>query len=246
MAGHSKWANIQHRKKRQDDKRGKLFSKLIREVMVAAKTGGPDPTDNSRLRLAVDKAMAANMPKDTVERAIKRGSGDADSAAYEEIRYEGYGPGGVAIVIDCLSDNRNRTVSEIRHMLGRHGGSLGSNGSVTYLFSAVGVLSYAPGTDADGLIEQAVEAGAEDLAVLDDDSVEVLTQPQDFMAVRQSLTAAGQAPDHAEVTMRAQTLIELEGEEALKLMKLVDGLEELDDVQSVYTNASLPDTLYAA
>ena len=181
MAGHSKWANIQHRKKRQDDKRGKLFSKLIREVMVAAKIGGPDPTDNSRLRLAVDKAMSANMPKDTVERAIKRGCGDADSAAYEEIRYEGYGPGGVAVLIDCLTDNRNRTVSEVRHALGKYGGSLGNSGSVTYLFSAVGVLSYAPGTDADNLMDQAVEAGADDLAVLDDESVEVLTQPQDFV-----------------------------------------------------------------
>ena len=246
MAGHSKWANIQHRKKRQDDKRGKLFSKLIREVMVAAKIGGPDPTDNSRLRLALDKAMSANMPKDTVERAIKRGCGDADSAAYEEIRYEGYGPGGVAVLIDCLSDNRNRTVSEVRHTLGKHGGSLGNSGSVTYLFSAVGVLSYAPGTDADGLMDQAVEAGADDLVVLDDDSVEVLTQPQDFVTVRQSLTKSGQAPDHAEVTMRAQTLVELEGEEAQKLMRLVDGLEELDDVQSVYTNASIPDSAYAA
>lgn len=245
MAGHSKWANIQHRKKRQDDKRGKLFSKLIREVMVAAKIGGPDPTDNSRLRLAVDKAMSANMPKDTVERAIKRGCGDADSAAYEEIRYEGYGPGGVAVLIDCLSDNRNRTVSEVRHALGKHGGSLGNSGSVTYLFSAVGVLSYAPGTDADNLMDQAVEAGADDLVVLDDESVEVLTQPQDFVTVRQGLAEAGQAPDHAEVTMRAQTLVELEGDDALKLLKLVDGLEELDDVQNVYTNASIPDALYA-
>ena len=245
MAGHSKWANIQHRKKRQDDKRGKLFSKLIREVMVAAKLGGPDPTDNSRLRLAVDKAMSANMPRDTVERAIKRGCGDADSAAYEEIRYEGYGPGGVAVLIDCLTDNRNRTVSEVRHTLGKHGGSLGNSGSVTYLFSTVGVLSYAPGTDADNLMEQAVETGADDLVVLDDESVEVLTQPQDFVTVRQGLTKAGQAPDHAEVTMRAQTLVELEGDEALKLLKLVDGLEELDDVQNVYTNASIPDALYA-
>ncbi len=246
MAGHSKWANIQHRKKRQDDKRGKLFSKLIREVMVAAKIGGPDPADNSRLRLAVDKAMSANMPKDTVERAIKRGCGDADGAAYEEIRYEGYGPGGVAVLIDCLSDNRNRTVSEVRHALGKHGGSLGNTGSVTYLFSTVGVLSYAPGADADRLMERAADAGAEDLAVLDDDSVEVLTQPQDFMAVRQSLTEAGQSPDHAEVTMRAQTLVELEGEDARKLMNLVEALEELDDVQNVYTNASVPDSVYEA
>ena len=246
MAGHSKWANIQHRKKRQDNKRGKLFSKLIREVMIAAKIGGPDPVDNARLRLAVDKAMSANMPKDTVARAIKRGSGDADGAAYEEIRYEGYGPGGVAVLIDCLSDNRNRTVSDVRHTLGKNGGSLGNSGSVTYLFSAIGVLSYAPGTDADSLMELAVEAGAEDLAMLDDDSLEVLTQPQDFIVVRERLTEAGQPPDHDEVTMRAQTLVELEGEQAQKLMKLVDGLEELDDVQNVYTNASIPDSVYAS
>lgn len=245
MAGHSKWANIQHRKKRQDNKRGKLFSKLIREVMVAAKIGGPDPADNSRLRLAVDKAMSANMPKDTVARAIRRGSGDADGAAYEEIRYEGYGPGGVAVLIDCLSDNRNRTVSEVRHVLGRHGGALGNSGSVTYLFSAVGVLSYAPGTDAERLMDQAVEAGADDLVLLEDDSVEVLTQPQDFMAVRTRLAEAGQAPDHSEVAMRAQTLVELEGDQAERLVRLVDGLEELDDVQSVYTNASVSDALYA-
>ncbi len=246
MAGHSKWANIQHRKKRQDDKRGKLFSKLIREVMVAAKIGGPNPTDNARLRLAMDKAQAANMPKDTVARAIKRGSGDADGAMYEEVRYEGYGPGGVAVLIDCLTDNRNRTVSEVRHALGKHNGSLGASGSVMYLFNATGVLSYAPGTDEEALMEQALEAGAEDVALLEDQSLEVLTQPQDFLAVRTALTEAGYAPDHAEVTMRAQTQIELEGEAALSVMKLAERLEELDDVQEVYTNASLPDSMYEA
>ena len=245
MSGHSKWANIQHRKKRQDDKRGKLFSKLIREVMVAAKVGGPDPNDNARLRLAVDKAMAANMPKDTVERAIKRGSGDTDSEAYEEIRYEGYAPDGVAVLIDCLTDNRNRTVSDVRNTLGKHGGALGNSGSVTYLFSSVGVLSYAPGTDADSLMDLAVEAGADDLEVMDDDSLEVLTQPQDFIAVRDQLAAAGHTPDHAEVTMRAQTQVDVDGDRAEKIVKLVDALEELDDVQNVYTNASLPDSAYA-
>ena len=245
MSGHSKWANIQHRKKRQDAKRGKLFSKLIREVMVATRMGGSDPVDNSRLRLAIDKAMSANMPKDTVARAIKRGSGDSGSAVYEEIRYEGYGPGGVAVLVDCLSDNRNRTVSDIRHMLGRHGGSLANSGSVIYLFSAVGILTYASGTDADRLIEFAVDAGVEDMEVLDDNSLELLTPPQDFIDVRQRLAEAGHPPDHSEVMMRAQTLVELEGEQALNLIRLIDDLEELDDVQAVYSNANVPDDLYA-
>ena len=246
MAGHSKWANIQHRKKRQDDKRGKLFSKLIREVMAAARVGGANPVDNARLRLAMDKAAAANMPKDTIARAVKRGSGDADGAAYEEVRYEGYGPGGAAVLIDCLTDNRNRTVSEVRHALGKHGGSLGSSGSVTYLFSATGVLSYAPGADEEVLLEQALEAGADDVLLLDDRSLEVLTQPQDFMAVRAALAAAGHPPDHAEVIMRPQTQVELDGDAAQSLLKLTDRLEELDDVQEVYTNASLPDAAYEA
>ncbi len=246
MAGHSKWANIQHRKKRQDDKRGKLFSKLIREVMAAARVGGPNPSDNARLRLAMDKAAAANMPKDTIARAVKRGSGDADGAMYEEVRYEGYGPGGAAVLIDCLTDNRNRTVSEVRHALAKHGGSLGNSGSVTYLFSATGVLSYAPGADEEMLMEQALEAGAEDVMLLDDQSLEVLTQPQDFMAVRAALAEAGHPPDHAEVAMRAQTQVELDGEAARSLLKLTDRLEELDDVQEVYTNASLSDAAYEA
>ncbi len=240
MAGHSKWANIQHRKKRQDAKRGKLFSKLIREVMVAARTGGPNSDDNPRLRLALDKAQAANMPKDTLARAIKRGSGDADDASYEEIRYEGYGPGGVAVLIDCLSDNRNRTVSEIRHALTKHGGSLGSNGSVTYLFDAFGILMYAPGTDADAVMEAAVEAGAEDVEALEDDSLQVLMRPQDFLAIKDAMSEAGLVPDHAEVTMRAQTLMELEDSQAQSVQKLLDHLDELDDVQDVYVNASLP------
>jgi len=240
MAGHSKWANIQHRKKRQDAKRGKLFSKLIREVMVAARTGGPNPDDNPRLRLALDKAQAANMPKDTLARAIKRGSGDADDASYEEIRYEGYGPGGVAVLLDCLSDNRNRTVSEIRHALTKHGGSLGSNGSVTYLFDAFGILMYAPGTDADAVMEAAVEAGAEDVEALEDDSLQVLMRPQDFLAIKDAMSEAGLVPDHAEVTMRAQTLMELEDSQAQSVQKLLDHLDELDDVQDVYVNASLP------
>ena len=246
MAGHSKWANIQHRKKAQDSKRGKLFSKLIREVMVAARTGGANPADNARLRLAVDKAMSANMPKDTVARAIKRGSGAAGGADYEEIRYEGYGPGGVAVLIDCLSDNRNRTVSDVRFTLTKSGGSLASSGSVMYLFSALGVLSYAPGTNEQAVLDLAIDSGAEDVSTLDDDSLEVLTEPQDFIAVKQALVEAGQPPDHAEVTMRAQTWVELSIEEAEKLLKLIDQLEELDDVQSVYTNADLPESTMAA
>ncbi len=241
MAGHSKWANIQHRKKRQDAKRGKLFSKLIREVMVAARTGGPNPEDNPRLRLALDKAQAANMPKDTLTRAIKRGSGDADGADYEEIRYEGYGPGGVAVLIDCLSDNRNRTVSEIRHALTKYGGSLGNSGSVTYLFEATGVLVYAPGTDADAVMEAAIEAGAEDVEMREDESLEVLVPPQDFLSVKESMGAASLPADHAEVTMRAQTLVELEAAQAESVQRLLEHLEELDDVQEVYVNAQLPD-----
>ena len=241
MSGHSKWANIQHRKKRQDAKRGKLFSKLIREVMVAARAGGPNPEDNPRLRLALDKAQAANMPKDTLQRAIKRGCGDVEGATYEEIRYEGYGPGGVAVLIDCLSDNRNRTVSDIRHALTKHGGSLGGSGSVMYLFEATGVLLYAPGTDSDAVMEAAIEAGAEDVEVRDDESLEVLMPPQDFLSVRDAMSEAALPADHAEVTMRAQTLIDLDAEQTNSMQRLLNHLEELDDVQEVYVNANFPD-----
>ena len=238
MAGHSKWANIQHRKKRQDAKRGKLFSRLIREVTTAARTGGGSPDDNPRLRLAVDKAVAANMPKDTIARAIARGSGAAAGGAYEEIRYEGYGPGGAALLIDCLTDNRNRTVSEVRHAFSKHGGNLGENGSVGYLFAAHGVLAYADGTDEDALLEAALEAGAEDAERTPDGSFEVLTSPHEFTQVRDALERAGFAADAAGVEMRAADLLALSAEHEEKLAALTAALEELEDVQGIYTNAA--------
>ena len=238
MAGHSKWANIQHRKQRQDDKRGRLFSKLIREVTVAARAGGPNPADNPRLRLAVEKAQAANMPKDTVARAIRRGAGDGGGAAYAEVRYEGYGPGGAALLIDCLTDNRNRTVSEVRHALARHGGRLGESGSVAYLFRPAGVLAYAPGADGEALLEAALEAGAEDVQRLDDGAFEVLAAPADFAAARERLAAAGFPPDHAALEQRAQSEAALSAADAARLAELLERLEELDDVQAVATNAA--------
>ena len=238
MAGHSKWANIQHRKQRQDDKRGKLFSKLIREVTVAARAGGPNPADNPRLRLAVDKAQAANMPKDTVARAVRRGAGGGEGDAYEEVRYEGYGPGGAALLIDCLTDNRNRTVSEVRHALARHGGSLGTSGSVAYLFQPAGVLAYAPGADGEALLEAALEAGAEDVRELDGGAHEVLAAPADFAAARERLAAAGFPPDHAGIEQRAQAAAPLSAADAERLAGLLESLEELDDVQAVATNAA--------
>ena len=245
MAGHSKWANIQHRKKAQDAKRGRLFTRLIREITVAARLGGGDPDANPRLRLAVDKALSANMPKDTVERAIKRGSGDQDMAAYEEVRYEGYGPGGAAIMVDCLTDNRNRTVADVRHAFSKAGGNLGADGSVAYLFSHTGVLSYPPGTDHDGLLEAALEAGAEDLVRNEDGSLEVLTSPEDYQAVKRALLAAGWEPADAEVTQRPATTTRLAMDEARATYELLERLEDLDDVQNVYTNAELPEALWS-
>ena len=245
MAGHSKWANIQHRKGAQDKKRGKLFTKLIREITVAAKLGGGDPNANPRLRLAIDKGLAGNMPKDTIERAVKRGSGDIDDANYEEIRYEGYGPGGVAVMVDCLSDNRNRTVSEVRHAFTKHGGNLGTDGSVAYMFTKTGVISYAAGTDEDTVMEAAMEAGADDIVTNDDGSVDVLTQPDDYQSVKDALDAAGLAPESAEVTMRAANSSELGLDDATKMVKLLDMLEDLDDVQNVYSNADISDEIMA-
>ena len=245
MAGHSKWANIQHRKGAQDKKRGKLFTKLIREITVAAKLGGGDPNANPRLRLAIDKGLAGNMPKDTIERAVKRGSGDVDDANYEEIRYEGYGPGGVAVMVDCLSDNRNRTVSEVRHAFTKHGGNLGTDGSVAYMFTKTGVISYAAGTDEDTVMEAAMEAGADDIVTNDDGSVDVLTQPDDYQSVKDALDAAGLAPESAEVTMRAANSSELGLDDATKMVKLLDMLEDLDDVQNVYSNADISDEIMA-
>ncbi len=243
MAGHSKWANIQHRKGAQDKKRGKLFTKLIREITVAARMGGGDIDANPRLRLAVDKAKGQSMPKDNIERAIKRGSGDTDGDNFEEIRYEGYGPGGVAVMVDCMTDNRNRTVADVRHAFTKFGGNLGADGSVGYLFNHVGQVSFAAGTDEDTVMEQALEAGAEDVVVNDDTSVDVLTDPAEFEGVRDALVEAGLEPESAEVTMRASTSSSLNEKEAGSMLKLLDMLEDLDDVQNVYSNADIADDI---
>ncbi|PCH60642.1 MAG: YebC/PmpR family DNA-binding transcriptional regulator [Gammaproteobacteria bacterium] len=245
MAGHSKWANIQHRKGAQDKKRGKIFTKLIREITVAARAGGGDVAANPRLRLAIDKALSANMTKDTIERAVKRGSGDLDSENYEEIRYEGYGPGGTAVIVDCMTDNRNRTVGEVRHAFSKHGGNLGTAGSVAYLFSQIGVLIYPPNSDEDAIMEQALEAGAEDVVSHDDGSIEVVATFEGFASVKGAMTAANLEPAMAEVTMRAsmETALDFEGAEGL--MKLIDRLEDLDDVQDVYSNAEISEEIMA-
>ena len=245
MAGHSKWANIQHRKKAQDAKRGKLFTKLIREITVAARMGGGDPDSNPRLRAAIDKGLGANMTKDTIERAIKRGSGAADGENYEEVRYEGYGPNGVAIMVDCLTDNRNRTVSEVRHAFTKAGGNLGTDGSVAYLFSKVGTLTFPAGSDEDQVMEAALEAGADDVVTNDDQTIDVQTTPESFLDVKQAMIAAGLEPEMAEVTMSPATSVDLELEDAEKVMRLVDTLEDLDDVQNVYTNADFSDEVMA-
>ena len=241
MAGHSKWANIRHRKAAQDARRGKLFTKLIREITVSARTGGGDPETNPRLRAAIDKALSANMTKDTIERAIKRGSGDQDGDNFEEVRYEGYGPGGVAIMADCLTDNRNRTVSEVRHAFTKNGGNLGTDGSVAYLFAKLGSLSFPAGSDEERIMEAALEAGAEDVVSNDDGSFEVITAPENFLDVKSAMREAGLEPEMAEVTMRAATSVDLPLDEAEQVMKLVDMLEDLDDVQNVYTNADFSD-----
>jgi len=237
MAGHSKWANIQHRKGRQDTKRGKIFTRLIKEITVAAKLGGGDVGGNPRLRLAVDKAYDNNMTKDTVQRAIQRGSGGLDGANYEEIRYEGYGPNGAAIIVDTMTDNRVRTVAEVRHAFSKYGGNLGTDGSVAFLFKHCGQLFFAPGTDENKLIEAALDAGAEDVVTNDDGSLEVITGPHDFVAVKDALAKAGFKPELAEVVMKPSTEVEFEGEDAEKMQKLLDAIENLDDVQEVFTNA---------
>lgn len=245
MAGHSKWANIQHRKGAQDKKRGKLFTKLIREITVAAKMGGGDPDANPRLRLAIDKAKAQSMPKDNIERAVKRGSGETDGADYQEIRYEGYGPGGTAVMVDCLTDNRNRTVAEVRHAFTKYGGNLGADGSVNYLFNHVGQLLYPVGSDEDRIMEAAIEAGAEDVVVDTDGSIEVLTDPSEFEQVRDAMLANELAPETAELTMRASTNASLDVDAAGSMVKLLDMLEDLDDVQQVYSNADITDEVLA-
>jgi len=240
MAGHSKWANIRRHKGAQDAKRGKIFTRLIREVTVAARIGGGDPVHNPRLRTAIDKALAQNMPKDNIERAIKRGTGELEGAQYEEIHYEGYGPGGVAVLVECTTDNRTRTVGEVRHAFAKHGGNLGTDGSVAYLFKKLGVLSYAPGSNEDKIMEAALEAGADDVVTDDDGAIEVLTAPESFHAVNTAMTRAGLAPQHAEIAHRADVDVQLDGENADKVMILLEVLEDLDDVQNVYTNADFP------
>lgn len=241
MAGHSKWANIKHKKARQDKKRGKIFTKLIREIQVASRLGGPDAASNPRLRAAVQAALGANMTRDTIDKAIKRGAGDDNAAAMEEIRYEGYGPHGVAIIADCLTDNRNRTVGEVRHAFTKYNGNLGTDGSVSYMFVKQGIISYAPGVDEEKLMDAALEAGAEDIQNNDDGSVDVITSPFEFEAVNNALEAAGLKPDNAEVAMIPDVSVDLEKDAAMTIIKLVDMLEDCDDVQNVYTNAEFPD-----
>ncbi|WP_018143888.1 MULTISPECIES: YebC/PmpR family DNA-binding transcriptional regulator [unclassified Thioalkalivibrio] len=241
MAGHSKWANIQHRKNAQDAKRGKLFTKLIREITVAARQGGSDPETNPRLRLAIDKALGANMTRDTIERAAKRGAGESDGDNVEEIRYEGYGPGGAAILVDCMTDNRNRTVAEVRHAFSKMGGNLGTDGSVAYLFQNKGVIRFAPGLDDEVVMEAALEGGAEDVQVEDDGSIEVITEPDTYQDVRAALAERELQPEDAEVTWRPETLAPLDAETAESILKLLDMLDDLDDVQNVFTNADFPD-----
>ena len=237
MAGHSKWANIKHKKERSDAKRGKIFTRVIKEIHVAAKLGGPDPDSNPRLRLAMDKASDANMPKDTVARAIQRGSGDVEGANYEEIRYEGYGSGGAAIIVDCLTDNRTRTVAEVRHAFSKHGGNLGTDGSVAFMFKHCGQFLFPPGTSEEAVMDAAVAAGAEDVISDDEGGIEVICEPGDFAQVKDALAKAGLKAEIAEVTMKALTETEFSGEEGESLQTLLDALENLDDVQQVYTNA---------
>lgn len=238
MAGHSKWANIQHRKGRQDEKRGKIWTKLIREITVAARMGGADMNSNPRLRLAVDKARDSNMPNDNVQRAIARGTGHLEGAHYEEIRYEGYGPNGVALIVDALTDNRTRTVAEVRHAFSKHGGNLGTDGSVAFLFKHCGRMFFAPGTPEDKLMDAALEAGAEDIITQDDGSIEVITPAYEFTGIKDTLIQKGFQVELGEVTMRPENEIALTGEDAEKMQKLLDALEGLDDVQEVYSNAS--------
>jgi YebC/PmpR family DNA-binding regulatory protein len=237
MAGHSKWANIQHRKGRQDAKRGKVFTRLIKEITVSARMGGGDPDSNPRLRLAVDKATEQNMPKDNIERAIKRGTGGLENVNYEEIRYEGYGIGGAAVLVDTLTDNRTRTVADVRHAFTKFGGNMGSAGSVAFLFKHCGQLMYPPGTNEERLLEAALEGGADDVVTHDDGSLEVVTAPYSFSTVRAALEKGGFKAALAEVTMKPSTETEMAGDEAVRMQKLLDALESLDDVQDVYTTA---------
>ncbi|MBK6335352.1 MAG: YebC/PmpR family DNA-binding transcriptional regulator [Betaproteobacteria bacterium] len=237
MAGHSKWANIKHKKAATDAKRGKIFTRLIKEITVAARLGGGDPSMNPRLRLAVDKAYDNNMPKDTIERAAKRGAGELEGVNYEEVRYEGYGIGGAAVIVDCMTDNKTRTVADVRHAFSKYGGNLGTDGSVAFLFRHCGQIVFAPGTDEDKLLEAALDAGAEDVVASDDGSLEVITGPYDFVAVKDALTKAGFKPEFAEVSMKPATEVVMTGDDAVRMQKLLDALEGLDDVQEIYTSA---------
>ena len=238
MAGHSKWANIQHRKGRQDEKRGAAFSKIAKEITVAAKLGGGDPGFNPRLRLAIDKGKAVNMPKDKIDNAIKKGTGELEGVDYVEIRYEGYGIGGAAVMVDCLTDNKTRTVADVRHAFNKHGGNMGTDGCVAFQFKHCGQMLFAPGTDEAALMDAAIEAGAEDVVTNEDSSIEVITAPGDFIAVKDALEAAGFTPEFGEVTMKPENETELAGDDAVRMQKLIDALEAIDDVQEVYTSAA--------
>ncbi len=247
MAGHSKWANIKHRKGAQDAKRGKIFTKLIREITVAAKgSGGGDPTNNPSLRTAIDKALGANMRRDTIDNTIKKATGTLDGVVYEEVRYEGYGPGGTAVMVNCLTDNRNRTVADVRHAFSKHGGNLGTDGSVAYQFRKVGIISYSNEVDEDAVMEAALEAGAEDVVTNDDGSIDVFTIPEEYLNIKEALVYAGFDPENAEVTMHADVKTELDADAAEKMLKLIDRLEDLDDVQEVYSNANISDDIMDA
>lgn len=241
MAGHSKWANIQHRKGKQDAKRGKTFTRLIKEITVAARMGGSDPAGNPRLRLAMDKAYSNNMPKDNVERAIKRGSGELEGVEYLELRYEGYGINGAAVMLDCMTDNKTRTVADVRHAFSKYGGNLGTDGSVAFMFTHCGQMIFSPDTDEDGLMEVALDAGAEDIVSNDDGSIEVITTPHDFINVKQLLDAAGYKSEFSEIIMKPSNEVIFTGGDAMKMQKLLDALEDLDDVQEVYTTAVIED-----
>lgn len=245
MAGHSKWANIQYRKGAQDAKRGKLFTRLIREITVAARLEGGDPAANPRLRAAIDKALAANMPKDKIERAISRGTGDMEGVAYEEVRYEGYGPQGVAVMVDCLTDNRNRTVAELRHVFSKWGGNLGTDGSVSYLFNKKGIFSYPPGSDEEAIMEMAIEASAEDVVSHEDGSIDVFTAPEEFSNVQATLKKVNLTTEQAEITQYASTNVSLDLEAARKMLDFLGALEDLDDVQQVYSNADFSEEIMA-
>ena len=245
MAGHSKWANIQHRKGAQDAKRGKLFTKFIREITVAAKEGGSDPDNNPRLRASIDKALSGNMTRDVIERATKRGAGELEGVTYEEIRYEGYGPSGIAIMIDCMTDNRNRTVAAVRNVFTKRGGNMGTDGSVAYLFNKKGIISYPAGTDEDTIMEGALDAGAEDIVTNDDGTVDVFTAPEDYAAVKDALDQSGLEATSSEVTMHPETRVALDVQDAGKALAMIDAFEDLDDIQDVYTNADFSDDVMA-